>query len=187
MPTVQSYPSYLTIKNVPIWCNVKFSFSFFVLFTAVKTDSKLTLHHMCQKPRYKRQKKHQVRDQRKRHIYSAFHIFILEPPHDKTNKMTVRSAKTEISLGIRPVWSESSLCAQWVAKDSSFLHADSKASDQTGRMPRLIWVFAGRTCHFVGFIMRRLILCICIITGRCSVSRVIQFSETPWRHNMARC
>ena len=23
-------------------------------------------------------------------------------------------------------------------------------------MPRLIWVFAGRTCHFVGFIMRRL-------------------------------
>ena len=24
-----------------------------------------------------------------------------EPPHDKTNKMTVRSAKTQISLGIR--------------------------------------------------------------------------------------
>ena len=68
-----------------------------------------------------------------------------EPPHDKTNKMTVRPAKTRISLGIRPVWSESSLCAQWVAKDRSFLHADSDDSDQTGRMPRLIWVFAGRT------------------------------------------
>ena len=27
-----------------------------------------------------------------------------EPPHDKTNKMTVRPAKTRISLGIRPVW-----------------------------------------------------------------------------------
>ena len=26
-------------------------------------------------------------------------------------------------------------------------------SDQTGRMPRLIWVFAGRTDHFVGFVM----------------------------------
>ena len=25
-----------------------------------------------------------------------------------------------------PVWSESSLCARWVAKDSSFLHADSE-------------------------------------------------------------
>ena len=43
------------------------------------------------------------------------------------------------------VWSESSLCAQRVAKDPSFLHANSKDSDQTGRMPRLIWVCAGRT------------------------------------------
>ena len=41
-------------------------------------------------------------------------------------------------------------------KDPNFLHADSKDSDQTGRMPRLIWVFAGRTCHFVGFVMRQL-------------------------------
>ena len=32
-----------------------------------------------------------------------------------------------------------------VAKGPSFLHADSEDSDQTGRMPRLIWVFAGRT------------------------------------------
>ena len=38
-----------------------------------------------------------------------------------------------------------SLCAQWGAKDISFLHADSEDSDQTGRMPRPIWVFAGRT------------------------------------------
>ena len=68
-----------------------------------------------------------------------------EPPHDKTNKMTVHPAKTQISLGIWPVWSESSLCAQWVAKDPSFLHANSEDSDQTGRMPSLIWVFAGRT------------------------------------------
>ena len=68
-----------------------------------------------------------------------------DPRHDKTNKMSVRPAKTQISLGNRPVWSESSLCAQWITKDPSFLHADSDYSDQTGRMPRLIWVFAGRT------------------------------------------
>ena len=37
------------------------------------------------------------------------------------------------------------LCAQLVAKDPSFPHADSEDSDQSGRMPRLIWVFAGRT------------------------------------------
>ena len=34
-------------------------------------------------------------------------------------------------------------CAQWVAKNPSFLHADREDSDQTGWM-RLIWVFAGR-------------------------------------------
>ena len=49
---------------------------------------------------------------------------------------------------------QSSLCAQWVDKDPSFLHADSEDSDQTGWMP--VWVFDGRTCHFVGFVMRRL-------------------------------
>ena len=57
-----------------------------------------------------------------------------------------RLRSAQISLGIRPVWSEYSLSAQWVAKDPSFLHADNEDSDdQTGRMPRLIWVFAGRT------------------------------------------
>ena len=30
-----------------------------------------------------------------------------EPPPDKTNKMTMRPAKTQLSLGIPPVWSES--------------------------------------------------------------------------------
>ena len=29
-------------------------------------------------------------------------------------------------------------CAQWVAKESMCLHADSEDSDQAGRMPRLI-------------------------------------------------
>ena len=77
-------------------------------------------------------------------------LFVLdEPPRDKTSIMTVRPAKTQINLGIRPVLSESSLCAQWVAKDPRFLHADSENSDQTGRMPRLILVFAGRTTTLV--------------------------------------
>ena len=63
-----------------------------------------------------------------------------------------------MSLGIHPVWSEFSLCAQWVAKDPSFLQADSEHSDQSGRMPRLIRIFAGHTCrHFVCFVTRRLI------------------------------
>ena len=71
-------------------------------------------------------------------------LYIIELPHDKTNKMTVHPAKT-------PVWSESSLSA-WRKLESLATHwAHSEGSDQTGRMPRLIWVFTGRTCHFVGF------------------------------------
>ena len=72
-------------------------------------------------------------------------VLKIEPPRDKTNNVAVCPAKTQISLGIHPVWSASSLCPQWVAKGPSSLHADSEDSDQTGRMPRLIWVFAGRT------------------------------------------
>ena len=44
----------------------------------------------------------------------------------KPTKWHVCPAKTQISLSIRPVCSESILCAQWVAKDPSFLHADSE-------------------------------------------------------------
>ena len=68
----------------------------------------------------------------------------------KPTNWPVRPARTQISLGIFPVWSETSLYAQWVAKDPMFLHADSEDSDQTGWMPRLIWVFAGHTsfCWF---------------------------------------
>ena len=53
-------------------------------------------------------------------------------PHDKTNKITVRPAKTQISLGIRPFGSESSLSTQLVSKDPSFLHADSEDSERLG-------------------------------------------------------
>ena len=52
-----------------------------------------------------------------------------EPRHDKTNKVAVRPAKTQISLGICPVWSESSLSAWRMLRS----------------LARLIWVFAGRT------------------------------------------
>ena len=88
---------------------------------------------------------------RQKWVNSSSHTSLIalktsEPSHDKANKMAVRKAKTQISLGIHPVWLECSLCAEWVAKDPSFIRADSEDSDQTGLMPKLIWVFAGRTC-----------------------------------------
>ena len=69
-------------------------------------------------------------------IYLNRRVFVM-----KSTKRHVRPAKTQICLGIRQVWAESLLCIQWVVKDPSFLHADNEDSDQTGLMPRLIWVF----------------------------------------------
>ena len=53
-------------------------------------------------------------------------IFYVSRIITKPTKWSVRPAKTQISLGICPVWSESSLCAQWAANDPRFLHADSE-------------------------------------------------------------
>ena len=94
--------------------------------------------------------------------------------HDKTNKMSVRPAKTQINLGICPVWSESSLCAQWVAKDPGFLHADSEDTDQTGLWSD--WVDAQADLslrwmhsHFVGFVLSWLTCCF-----------ISYICRTPW-------
>ena len=58
----------------------------------------------------------------------------------------VRLAKTQSSL------------SAWRKFGSLVTHlAHSENSDLTGRMPRLIWIFAGRKGNFVGFVMRRLI------------------------------
>ena len=59
---------------------------------------------------------------------------------------------------LRSAWAsaqsdQSSLYVQWVAKDLSFLYPESRDTDQTGRMPRLIWFFAGHTCHLFGFVI----------------------------------
>ena len=77
--------------------------------------------------------------------FKQAHVSSSEPRHDRTKKRVVRPAKTQISLGIRPVWSESSPSA-WRKLGFLATHwTHSEDSDQTGRMPRLIWVFAGRT------------------------------------------
>ena len=54
--------------------------------------------------------------------------------------------KTQISLRNRAVWSDSSLSARRNFASLAFQNAPSEDSDQTARMRRLIWIFAGRTC-----------------------------------------
>ena len=77
-----------------------------------------------------------------------------EPQHDKTKPTDrpVRPARTQISMGIRPVWSETSLCAQWEAKDPRFLRADSEVWSDSGGCPGWSEYLLGAR-HFVGCVM----------------------------------
>ena len=68
----------------------------------------------------------------------------------KPTKWHMRPAKTQIRLGIRPVWSESLLNAQWVAKDPSFLHADSEDSDLSLRLAHMPFCWF---CHEAAYFM----------------------------------
>ena len=85
-------------------------------------------------------------------------LIITKYPPNLFHFLHTQSVKTQISLGICPVWSESLLSAHWVAKVQRFLYGYTEDSDQTGQMSSLIRVFTGRTGHFVGFVMLRLFL-----------------------------
>ena len=73
------------------------------------------------------------------------------------NQQSGMCAQRRLRLGIRPFWSVSSLSAWRNHGSLATKRAHSEDSDQTGRMPRLIWGITGRTLHFVGFVTRRLI------------------------------
>ena len=62
--------------------------------------------------------------------------------------------RRQISLGIHPVWSESSLSAWRKLGSLATYWAHSEDSDQTGWMSTLIWVFAGCKGHFVSFVVQ---------------------------------
>ena len=61
----------------------------------------------------------------------------------------VHPTKTQIRLRIRAVWSESSLSAWRKIASLAIQNAPSDDSDQTVRMRRLIWIFAGQICKKV--------------------------------------
>ena len=68
----------------------------------------------------------------------------------KPTKWHVHLVKTQISLGIRSVWSESSLSAWRKLGSLAILWVHSKDSDQTWQMPRLICL----CCVHSHFVMR---------------------------------
>ena len=89
--------------------------------------------------------------------YERQNRMIYELAHDKTNKMACAPSEDSDQPGHPPVWSESSQSARRKLGPLATHWANSKDSGQTGRMPRLICVFAGRTFHLVGFVVRWLI------------------------------
>ena len=90
-----------------------------------------------------------------------FHGLVREIAHyrNNMNQSTTKPTKWHAAQQrLRSAWvsaqsDQSLLCALWVAKDPTFLQADNEDFDQTGWMIKLIWVFARRRGHFVGFIM----------------------------------
>ena len=79
-------------------------------------------------------------------MYSVCPFFMIWATTWQNNQMSVHTGKTQISLGICPVWSESSLSA-W-----------RKLADAQADL-NLRWAHS----YFVGFVMRRLILLLYII------------------------
>ena len=76
--------------------------------------------------------------------------FAYEPAHDKTYKMACapREDSDQTAPSLIRVFARRnlrSLATYW---------AHTEYSVQTRRIPRLIWIFAGHQCHFVGFVIR---------------------------------
>ena len=75
------------------------------------------------------------------------------------NQKSGMCAQRKLRSAWAPAQSDQSLCCpheETLDPQLPTHRAHCEDSDQTGRMPRLIWVSAGRTCHFVGFVIRRL-------------------------------
>ena len=98
-------------------------------------------------------------------VVTAFSISLwvyyrsFELVHDKTNKMTCAPSEESDQPGYPPSLIREAFAVS--SKDSKGPMVSScghrRPSDQTWRMPRLIWVFVVRTIHFVGFTVLRLV------------------------------
>ena len=76
---------------------------------------------------------------------------IIELQHNKTNKMTCAPSEDSDQPDLISLH-----CPHEETLGPSLpIGRTAKTSeDQSGRIPRLILVFAGRTCHFVSFVIK---------------------------------
>ena len=97
-----------------------------------------------------------------------------------------RTAKIQISLRIRAIWSESSLGAFWLAKDVKILQVDNEDYDQIALIHRLFWVFLGRTHLKVRFLTLRLKMSVMNCnTANLTVSNVLTSKAQIGMHLLA--
>ena len=89
------------------------------------------------------------------YICTAHNNYKIKPAHDKTYKIACAPSEYSDQLGHPPSLIRIFLLSAWRKLGPLATHwTHSKDSDQTERMLTLIWVFTGRTCHFVGFVVR---------------------------------
>ena len=113
-----------------------------------------------------------IRSRTKLRYSNTYWCLVIRATTWQNQQNDVRPAKTQISLGICSVWSVSSLCAQCVAKDPRFLHADSEDwSDWLDAQADLHLRWA--PTHFVGFVMSRLICQQHLLTFKSSLRRIL--------------
>ena len=85
---------------------------------------------------------------------NSFDKIKIKPPQErKPTTLLVRRAKTQTAWASAQTH-QSSLCAQWVAKDPRCLHADSEDSDQTGwtQSEAQADLSSLGACHFYWFV-----------------------------------
>ena len=86
------------------------------------------------------------------HTYLMLSSFHPTRPYIGNSNKVIWAAAGKTKWSVHPVWSESSLCAQWVAKDPGFFHADSEGwSDWADAQADLSLCWAHRSfcwlCH----------------------------------------
>ena len=93
--------------------------------------------------------------------------------------MTVHPAKTQISLGICPVWSESSLSAWRQLGSLATYWAHSKASDQTGRQSFCWFCHEAAHMFYVAITVWFMIFSLCFFADSIKKNKA-RFTKHTW-------
>ena len=94
----------------------------------------------------------------------------------------MRPAKTQINLGIRTVWSESSMCAQWIAKGPRFFMRTAETLIRLGGCPGWSESSLGAHsfycfCHVAAHICCTRCISVCLILRTYNRNQSIMYTQ----------